>query len=99
MLRTRLVTLITTLFLRKVGTSSPPLRPLTVSSSVHRLREEMGNQVSNKGHDPTYKAEEEAPAPEITFTEEELRSKLTAEEYRVTQEKGMDQAFVSRSFR
>lgn len=53
----------------------------------------MGNQASNKGHDPTYEADE-APAPEITFTEEELRSKLTTEEYHVTQEKGMDQALV-----
>ena len=47
----------------------------------------MGNQVSNKGNDPTFSAKE-APAPEITYTEEELKSRLTADEYRVTQEKG-----------
>ena len=47
----------------------------------------MGNQASNKGNDPTYKTDE-APAPELKFTEEELRSRLTAEEYHVTQEKG-----------
>ena len=47
----------------------------------------MGNQASNKGNDPTYKVDE-APAPELKFTDEELKSKLTAEEYHVTQEKG-----------
>lgn len=47
----------------------------------------MGNQVSNKGDDPTYSAKE-VPAPELTYTKEELKSRLTAEEYRVTQEKG-----------
>ena len=49
----------------------------------------MGNQVSNKGNDPTYNSKE-APAPELTYTEEELRSRLTAEEYHVTQEKGRE---------
>lgn len=38
--------------------------------------------------DPTYKAGE-APAPKVTFTEVELRAKLTEEEYSVTQGKGM----------
>ena len=47
----------------------------------------MGNQVSNKGDDPTYSSKD-APAPELTYTEEELKGRLTAEEYRVTQEKG-----------
>ena len=94
MLRTRLVPLVAALLLRKVG-PSPPLRQLSLSSSVYRrcLREEMGNQVSNKGDDPTYKAEN-APAPELTFTEEELRSKLTAEEYHVTQEKGIQSKYL-----
>lgn len=49
----------------------------------------MGNQASVKGDDPTFKAGEE-PKPELTFTEEELKAKLTEEEYRVTQEKGND---------
>ena len=49
----------------------------------------MGNQVSNKGDDPTYNAKE-VPAPELTYTEEELRGRLTAEEYHVTQEKGRE---------
>lgn len=48
----------------------------------------MGNQASKKGNDPTYNAKE-APAPELKFSEEELRSRLTAEEYHVTQEKGV----------
>ena len=48
----------------------------------------MGNQASNKSNDPTYSAKE-APAPELKFSEEELKSRLTAEEYHVTQEKGV----------
>ena len=47
----------------------------------------MGNQVSNNGDDPTYSSKD-APAPELTYTEEELKGRLSAEEYRVTQEKG-----------
>jgi hypothetical protein len=49
----------------------------------------MGNQASSKGDDPTYSSKE-APAPELTYTEEELKSRLSAEEYRVTQEKGRE---------
>ena len=47
----------------------------------------MGNQVSNKGGDPTYSTAE-VPAPKLTFPEDELKSRLSAEEYHVTQEKG-----------
>ena len=47
----------------------------------------MGNQVSNNGDDPTYSSKD-APAPELTYTDEELKGRLSAEEYRVTQEKG-----------
>lgn len=48
----------------------------------------MGNQVVTKGNDPVYKTGEE-PTPKVTFTEEELRAKLTEEEYNVTQGKGI----------
>ena len=48
----------------------------------------MGNQVVTKGNDPVYKAGE-VPKPKVTFTEKELREKLTEEEYAVTQTKGM----------
>lgn len=47
----------------------------------------MGNQQVTKGNDPVYKTGE-MPAPKVTFTEEELRAKLTQEEYNVTQNKG-----------
>ena len=47
----------------------------------------MGNQAVTKGDDPVYKVGE-APKPKVTFTEEELRDKLTPEEYNVTQNKG-----------
>ena len=53
----------------------------------------MGNQASSKGDDPTYSAKE-APAPELAFTEEELRSRLSAEEYRVTQGKGKKSGLI-----
>ena len=53
----------------------------------------MGNQASSKGDDPTYSAKE-APAPELAFTKEELRSRLSAEEYRVTQEKGKKSGLI-----
>lgn len=47
----------------------------------------MGNQeVVSKGNDPIYKVDEQ-PKPEVTFTEEELRAKLTEEQYNVTQNK------------
>lgn len=87
----RLAPLVTTILLTssRVRPSASPARPLSVSSLFYRrdFRVEMGNQVSNKGDDPTYSADK-APAPELTYTEEELRSRLTADEYRVTQEKG-----------
>ena len=48
----------------------------------------MGNQQAVKqGSDPVYKAGEQ-PAPKVKFSEEELRAKLTEEEYNVTQNKG-----------
>ena len=46
-----------------------------------------GNVDKEKHAPAVYKAGEE-PKPEVTFTEEELRAKLSAEEYKVTQEKG-----------
>lgn len=47
----------------------------------------MGKVVS-KDDDPVYKADE-APAPKVTFTEEELKTRLTQQEYDVTQGKGI----------
>ena len=60
-------------------------RPLLRLSSYTRLS--MGNQESVKEDDPTFRVAE-TPKPELTFTEEELRVKLSEEEYRVTQQKG-----------
>lgn len=48
----------------------------------------MGNVNERKGNKTdTYKAAD-APPPKVTFTEEELRAKLTEEEYNITQGKG-----------
>lgn len=47
----------------------------------------MGKVVS-KDDDPVYKVDE-APAPKVTFTEEELKTRLTQQEYDVTQGKGI----------
>lgn len=77
-----------TLLLSRVSVS---YSQTSVSSALQRrdLREEMGNQASSKGDDPTYSAAQ-APAPTVKFTEEELRSRLTKEEYHVTQQKGKE---------
>lgn len=78
-----------TLLLTRVRPSNP-VRLFSTSTTVYRRdpREEiMGNQVSNKGGDPTYSTAE-VPAPKLTFPEDELKSRLSAEEYHVTQEKG-----------
>ena len=87
----RLAPLVTTILLTssriRPSSSHTLVRPFSVSSLYSRRSDIMGNQVSNKGDDPTYSAKE-VPAPELTYTEEELKSRLTAEEYRVTQEKG-----------
>lgn len=53
----------------------------------------MGNQGSTRGDDPVYR---ERQKPEITFTEEELRAKLTDEQYRVTQQKGTERAWTGK---
>lgn len=47
----------------------------------------MGN-VNKINKTDTYKAAD-APPPNVTFTEEELRAKLTEEEYNITQGKGI----------
>ena len=45
------------------------------------------NRLSQKSVDPTYEPDA-APAWKVTFTEEELRERLTQDEYWVTQQKG-----------
>lgn len=71
-------------------------RPLLLVSSLlcvslrGRLLHAMGAVHTKQGAtsgDSTYKAAQ-VPAPKVTFTEEELRAKLTDEEYSVTQGKG-----------
>ena len=49
----------------------------------------MGNKGLNKGEVPLYTA---TPEPKVKFSEEELRQRLSAEEYRITQEKGTEGA-------
>ena len=62
-------------------------RVRVVQSLQPSIVRRMGNQTVTKGNDPIYQAGE-VPAPKVTFTEEELRAKLTDEEYHVTQTKG-----------
>ncbi len=52
----------------------------------------MGNRTSSKGSDPVYKTGEE-PKPELTFTEEDLRARLTEQQYNVTQQKATEKAW------
>lgn len=55
----------------------------------------MGNNqqgAAKGGGPPVYKAGE-VPAPKVTFTEEELKAKLTEQEFQVTQNKGTEQAW------
>lgn len=47
----------------------------------------MGNKGLNKGEVPLYTS---APEPKVKFSEDELRERLSAEEYRITQEKGTE---------
>lgn len=52
----------------------------------------MGTVQAKRGatsKDNTYKVGE-VPPPKVTFTEDQLRTKLTDEEYNVTQGKGID---------
>ena len=48
----------------------------------------MGTNSSKEQTETVFKAGEE-PKPELTFTEEQLRAKLSEEEYKVTQQKGI----------
>lgn len=49
----------------------------------------MGNKGLAKGDVPLYTS---PPEPKTKFSEEELRQRLSAEEYRITQEKGTERA-------
>lgn len=51
----------------------------------------MGNQAVSKGDEKIYK---ERPPPKVTFTEEDLRVRLSEEEYRITQERGTERAWT-----
>ena len=50
----------------------------------------MGNSGAraNSSNEPAYRVGE-APPPKLTFNQEELKAKLTEEEYNVTQNKGI----------
>lgn len=70
------------------------LRLLISSVSFSRwcLLHAMGTVQAKRGatsKDNTYKVGE-VPPPKVTFTEDQLRTKLTDEEYNVTQGKGID---------
>ena len=47
----------------------------------------MGNKGGKSAEVPLYTS---APKPKVTFSEDELRQRLSAEEYRITQEKGTE---------
>ena len=73
----------------RVLRSTPTLRCLLL----------MGNANARAASSSTtsYKAEE-APAPKVKFTEEELRAKLTEQEYNVTQNKGANQLMTKMDY-
>ena len=48
----------------------------------------MGNQPNKTGDSPAVYKAGEAPEPKVTFTEAELKAKLTEQEYQITQNKG-----------
>ena len=54
----------------------------------------MGNTGSGKEKVPIYT---KAPEPKVKFTEEELRQKLSEEQYRITQLKGTERAGKGKS--
>ncbi len=70
---------------------SPALVLLSSRTSLGSLyymsASDMGTNSSKDEGPPIFKAGE-VPAPKRTFTEEELKSKLTTQEYDVTQNKG-----------
>ena len=68
----------------RVSTSLLVCRPVSASTAVF-----MGNSGPGKEKVPLYTA---APEPKVKFTEDELRQKLTPDEYRVTQQKGTERA-------
>lgn len=69
-------------------TSSPTvIRTLQVSLLFIRACAAMGN----KSNVPTFTA---APRPKVTFPKDELRARLSPEEYRVTQDKGTERAWT-----
>ena len=49
--------------------------------------------MGNKQEVPVHKV---APKPRVSFTEEELRARLTPEEYHVTQNKGTERAWTGK---
>ena len=56
----------------------------------------MGNQ-SVKSKDSSNAVLEETPKPKVTYTEEELRQRLTEEEFNITQNKGTEKAWTGKS--
>ena len=61
--------------------------PNRTPHSLFHMSATMGNQ-SAKGEGPSMYKAGEVPPPKVTFTEEELKDKLSPEEYDVTQNKG-----------
>lgn len=78
-----------------VGSARRALPALLLATRSLSVAVSMGNQAIKKGDDPVFRAGEE-PKPELTFTEEELRSRLTKQEYTVTQEKSTERAWSGR---
>ena len=63
---------------------------LRVSLFVSRAASStMGNRGPGKGQVPLYTT---APRPKVTFSEAELRQRLSPEQFRITQEKGTERA-------
>ena len=52
----------------------------------------VASAMGNKQLSPDVPVYTEAPKPRVTFTEEELRKRLSPEEYRLTQDKGTERA-------
>lgn len=80
---------------RSFSSSLPLLRvSLLASRHVTSTVVVMGNTGSKKEKVPIYT---KAPEPKVKFTEEELRQKLSEEEYRITQLKGTERAGTGKS--
>ena len=79
----------------RVALSSQKFLPVLLLTTRVMSTGAMGNQSSVKGDDVVYKRGEE-PKPELSFTEDDLRARLTEQEYTVTQLRGTERAWTGR---